>query len=308
MFPYLDKLKHDNVYIAIGSAPHCSLNQYNDERNQMLPKFIRELGGTWTLINVDPMFEQPTQKAFVDSYFKRMGFYQESPYVYTRQNADALFIPLTMENEQKLEFLTKMTRKVMGTGKKLVVQEFTGHELFLSFQGIVRKLPAEEREYVKKNVLWDITYGKECGCSTNMNIWKPLFVDDGFLNLACMTTNELVATIGKNPDIDKLISHTFKCEYTRLINVHHVNYRRKLKGLDLYWPTPEYGDNVSGERIMEIFMAELYPITSVLKRVSGLSEENYAKQMDMMNNYHLYDIYEWYSTMKGIYDQLVTMT
>ena len=302
MFHYLDKLKHDNVYIAIGSAPYCSPDQYDDQKNQMFPKFVRELGGSWTLINIDPQFEQPTQKAFVDSYFGSMGFYQQVPYVYSHQTIDAVFVPRFMEKEQKLEFLTKMTQKVIGTGKKLIVQEFTGHDLYPEFQGIVRKFSEKDLEYVKKNVLWDITYGKESGCSTNMNIWKPLFVDGEFLNLACMTTDELIGVVGKNPDIDKLISHTFTTEYNRLISIHHVNYRRKVRGMDLYWPTPQYGEQVSAEKIMEIFLAELYPLTLVLKRVSGLTEENYAKQMDMMNNYHLYDIYQWYSAMKGIYN------
>jgi len=81
-----------------------------------------------------------------------------------------------------------------------------------------------------------------------------------------------------------------------------VNYRRRVKGMDNYTKTPEYSSNATPEEIMVIFSSLLYPVMKVLKRVSGITEEKYAQQMDMVNNYHLHDVYKWYSFMCGIYE------
>jgi hypothetical protein len=288
----------DNVYIGIGSAPHCSFEQYTDRNNQMFPKFVREMGGNWTLINVDPMFDREN---LVDKYFTSLGFIRSDYNQYSNKNTDAIFLLQYMEDEQRNVFLIDIMKRVIAEKKRLVVQQYTGSELIPTFERILKLFP-NDQEYIRNNILWDITYGRDCCCMTDMSVWKPILTDTGFFNLACMTDDEIVAQVGKDPRIDELISFKFKTEYRRLINVHHVNYRRRVKGMDNYTKTPEYTSNATPEEIMMIFSCLLYPVMKVLKRVSEISEEKYAQQMDMVNNYHLHDVYKWYSFMCGIYD------
>jgi len=297
MFAKINNLK-ENVYIAIGSAPHTNLDKYTDDKNQLYPPFVRD--GEWTLIHIDPEFEKSEKQEFVSTYFKRQGFISDGN-IFTSPTMDALFISKYMEIEERNVFLINMMKKIIGKGK-LIVQEFTGRELFSDFQKIAKTFPPNQFSSIKKNVLWDITYGRDCSCMTNMSIWKPLFTNDGFFNLACMTDDEIIAEIGKDTKIDEMIAYRFKTEYKRLIDIHHVNYRRRIKGMENYMNMPEYDNNVTPAEIMVIFSSYLYPIIKVLKQVTGISDEKYAKQVDMLNNYHEYDVYKWYSFMCGIYN------
>jgi hypothetical protein len=300
MFSLLDKVPNENTYIAIGSAPHTTVEKYTDKQNQIFPLFIREMGGSWTLINIDPEFERPEKQEFVDVYLRQMGFVKQGQFRYRSSTVDAIFIPTFVEDKERDNILGNISKKVIDAGKKLVVQQYTGHELLPAFERFYKTLSPKEFDILKKNVIWDVTYGRDCSCMTDMSVWKPILLEDGFLNLACMTDDELIALIGKSAKIDELISYRFKKEYRRLIDVHHVNYRRRIKGLENYMHA-EYGNSATPEQIMEIFSAHLYPVMRVLKKVHNLSEEKYAEQLDMINNYHLYDVYKWYSFMCGIY-------
>jgi hypothetical protein len=296
----MDKVK-EYTYIGIGSASHTPLEKYDDRVNQIFPLFVRELGGSWTIIHVDPYFEKPEHQAFLDSYLKSMGFLKRGPYKYETNNIDILFYPKFMEEEQRESFLTNVTTKVVNAGTKLIVQQYTGHDLIPLFKKVSKTFSPEDFEVIKKNVIWDITYGDEHPCSPDMRTWKPLFIADSFFNLTCMTDTEVLACMGKNPRIDEIIATHFNKEYNHLINVHHVNFRRRMMGLECLSRTHEYNDSATPEQIMEVFSAYLLPVVRVLKELTKLSDEKYSEQLDCINNYKNYDVYKWYSLMRGIY-------
>lgn len=299
---YLETLERDNIYVAIGSAPHCDIESYDDQRNQLFPPFVREMGGTWTLIHVDPEFKNVKQQEFIDTYFKRMGFVEESPTMYIHPYIDALFIPTHMENTERLEFLTQITKRTILRKKKLFVQQYTGHELYPEFEELLKTLTNDQRQYVKQNIIWDVTYGKDCSCMTDMTLCRPLYLGSELFNLACMTEQELLNCVGKHSDIDNLLSHILEKRYKYYIAIHQVNYRRRIKGMDLYHPTLKYSHDVDPDTVMQILSDYLNPILPVLKKLRKIPQEVYDKQLDMLNNYHLHDVYQWYSIMNGIYN------
>jgi hypothetical protein len=301
MFSLLDKTPNDNTYLAIGSAPHVSLEKYTDKMNQLYPLFIRELGGQWTMIHIDPEFGRPEQQEFADSYFKSMGFIKQGQYRYRSSTVDAILIPEHITDEQRARLLTSMTLKISEVGKKLIVQEYTGHELLPLFDKVIKSLSSEQVNQLNHNILWDITYGNDCSCMTDMTVFKPIQTHAGFFTPACMAESELISHIGKDPRIDQLISTRFKKEYRRLIDVHHVNYRRRVKGLTNYITAQEYGNDATPEEIMKVFSDQMFPVLHILKHVTHISDEKSAQQVDMMMNYHTYDVYKWYSFMCGVY-------
>jgi len=299
---YLEDLERDNIYVAIGSAPHCDIESYDDQRNQLFPPFVREMGGTWTLIHVDPEFNDPKQQVFINTYFKRMGFVKGSPTMYIHPYIDALFIPTHMENTERLEFLTQITKRTIQRKKKLFVQQFIGHELYPDFEKVLKRFTNDEFDYVKQNIIWDVTYGKDCSCMTDMTLCRPLRLGSELFNLACMTQQEVLNCIGKQPEIDNILSHVLTIKYKKYIETHHVNYRRRIMGLDVYHQTSEYDSDAQPEKIMEFICKSLYPIIEILNKLRKIPQEVYDKQLDMLNNYYLHDIHQWYSTMKGIYN------
>ena len=62
------------------------------------------------------------------------------------------------------------------------------------------------------------------------------------------------------------------------------------------------GIDVDPDTVMQILSDYLNPILPVLKKLRKIPQEVYDKQLDMLNNYHLHDVYQWYSIMNGIYN------
>jgi len=297
------------TYFAVGSAAQRgrSLEGYTEDLNQIFPAFFREIPGKRRAIHVDPVFETPEHKEFLNEYLKSVGLQKTGDLSWSSDDGliEIVCYAEYLEEQQRDSLMIFLLKEIaIKQSNKVVFQQYTGLEVLPMFMTLYNSelFNSEQRNQIKKNALCDFTYGEDCGCMTMMTRYRPRMVGDSFFNLWCLSEAELLDNIGLNSNIDKLVGIQYKQKYKQLIGIHHVNYRRRLKGLDLYCRTPEYSEGVSPSQIMEIFASQMYPIINVLSRIYVISEDLKAKQMDMLNNYHMYEIYnEWYPFMNSFY-------
>lgn len=297
------------TYVGIGSAAQRgrTLEGYTEDLNQLFPAFFREFPGKRRAIHVDPVFKEPEHKKFLNEYFNSVGLQKTGDLSWCSDDGliEIVCYAEHLEEYQRDSLLVFLFKEIaIKQSNKVVFQQYTGMETIPVFKKIYNSdnFSSEERNKIKKNALCDFTYGEDCGCMTMMTQHRPKMVGDSFLNLWCLSDSEMEDLIGTDPKISKLIGKQYKQKYKELIGIHHVNYRRRIKGLDLYWKTPEYSEGVSPSQIMEIFASQMYPLIRILSKVYVISEDLKAKQMDMLNNYQLYEIYnEWYPFMNSFY-------
>jgi hypothetical protein len=284
-----------NVLVSIGSAPHTNIEDYTDNRNQLFPVFTRE--GSWTMVHIDPFFKEKKHHP----YMEKLGFKKVDDR-FVKFDTEMYFVADYIDQEIKLDYLFNFMKRIIKENKRLFVQEYTGRDLFPEFKNILKRFTKQEILYIKDNILWDVSYGNDSGCCTDMLKAKPLFIDNKIFNLACLDFKELQKLILKNPEIDQIISKVYIDEYKSLISIHHVNYRRRVKGDTLLSKNSNYNDNVEPDKIMEIYKEKTLPLIEILCKLKKIPDEIYAKQLDHINNYYLIDLYEWYSFMSTIYN------
>jgi hypothetical protein len=180
----------------------------------------------------------------------------------------------------------------MGRGAQLVVQEFTGTELIPHFKQVFAR--AANPAFFKKSILYDITYGNECGCGTDMSKWKPLYDNYGnFVNLSLFTEDEVETHLSVLPN--ELIIPLLVRKYRDSIAFHHVNYRRRVQGLDVMHKTTLYDNTVEPDIIMGMIQKDLTFAVSMLKKLGLVSDEELGQFTATMATY----MYSWLSLVMG---------
>jgi hypothetical protein len=310
---YSEANPREYTYIGIGSAPYLPLDKLDEKTDQILPKFlieyIQSTDETIRVIHIDPEFNRHLEK--MKDYFKVGKWSEKIMMDFEYDNSDEMHIWRT--NDHRIEviiiqeavhhpnkwskednewFFQKYVNLTLKYNHKLVVQEYTGHEL----NDLRKKLYEEclNKEAFKKKILIDITYGNDCHCGTNLSKYKP-FYDEylDFYNMTLLTKQEMVNIIGKNQEIDEIIKVFFIKKFRNLVNYIHVDYRRKTKGDTIMYGHDGYNNQSSPDEIMHILQQELNQIFSVFEMLNLMSSEKKNLIQNLFEKYKEYDMYQW---------------
>ena len=311
---YLVANQRDYTYLGIGAAPRTTiLEDFNSELDQIIPEFLRDIikntTKTITLVHFDPRFEECMD--FLLEYFDTQPYnliHDKSEYfskwISSDYRIEILMFNFSMYHPNQDWFYEQLIDSTIKKKNQLVVQQFTGLNLTCIFKKFYEN--SNNKDIFKQKILFDITYGSDCHCMTNMSTYKPLYFSDGnFINIQLMDINELRPLFKMNEIIDTFIKNHYIKEYRKVIDIIPVDYRRKM--------LIENGENIqklinyknkytidsSYETIIEILKTELIPIISVLREIQFMTPEKESILQELLTNYKNYtltskpNVYKW---------------
>ena len=297
---YTNVNRRDYTYIGIGTYYRFpNLKEYTEKYHQILPPFLNSIKGkTIRAINFDPAFSRDT--GFLKEFFESKGYVFDGLAWHSPDfQIEVLIISRTFEFSD--EFIKCMIRQAMALKTQLVVQSYAGQEIMPEFVNLYNQFPKDEQEYIKRNVLFDFTYGKDCNCSTNMLEHSHILDKDGsFLNIAIYDEFDLLGSIGVHPRLDERIEDYMRKKISKILNDDHVNYRRSVKKEPLLFLDRGY-DGSSPELIMALLLERLEEALKILQRLGKLPGEKIQLFETHKKNYKDIGLHEWYSNMTQLY-------
>ena len=283
------------MYVGIGSCPHALfLEELTDEWDQILPVFIRNTKAT--ILHYDPMFERHLE--FMKLYFEAKGFTHMGEYHWTSSIHDVTLISKNFDHPTDDHLLEELAERAIRSNTKLVVQEFTGHDLINTVTSVYKN--TKDQTSFKRNILFDITYGTNCNCMTNMTKYKPLYDDNGdFLNPLLASDDEILSYIGLSSEINDFITIRFTRKYLDLVN-QQVDYRRRLQGSTVLFACEAYNDESSPECIMAYLQDRIQPILTIFDQLGLLTSQKWGMIHNLFESYKDYNVYKWNDAMRNI--------
>jgi hypothetical protein len=283
------------TYIGVGSAIH-DLPGLSSKSDQIIPVFIGEAmmeGRTVTAIHFDPMFkfdvmEEYFKKRYPMAEFRHLGY----AWYWKFGLLEVYILPMSFEHksldtqEDDINFLQALINKVLYTaGSRLVFQQYTGYDPVATFKDLYAA--SKRQADFKDRVLFDVSYGADTGCCTDMTRWKPILAPHGgFMNFLLYDVDEMRSIIGFRKDVDELIYGHFKKDFIQTVNDNHVNYRRRLRGEDcMFTKGVPYSSTADPEEIMKYLKAKIYDFMEIFKRLDLLTAENELKLAELMLTY-----------------------
>ena len=307
------------TYLGIGSAPHAeTVAELDDAWDQLVPVFVRDKADkTVRIIHFDPSFSRRID--FVKTYFatkyphlvyRSTGSYHQwsSPRFDSSAPAQTEWLPLRMEitivesaveyksefyesDENHEWFLEALSTSVLKRGGQLVVADFTGRTLDALFKRIYDKSP--DKALFKRKILFDVTYGN-ASCMTDLTKDKPIYDANGdFANFLAFSPLEMIEAIGKNKRLDELIRNFCVKKFAQILNFHHVNYRRRMKGDTCMNPCNSYTDESSADTVMMVLQNELTDVFHILKELGSITAEKEHEFRHLMKYYDQMNMYDW---------------
>jgi hypothetical protein len=303
------------LYFGVGSCPHVSaVENLEPKYDQLLPCFVKDIYQTkpssrLQVIHIDPAFADTKAHDFLTAYFKKYlpeSFYyeQDGLMIWEAPRMQVLVAPMKFshpnpnDQENSLWFLEAISDEAIANSFQMVYQEFTGESMNPLFQTLYERYDSNLKKQFRKKVLFDISYGTDTGCSTNMVKYKPLYEADGsFLNLQLYSEEELLERIHTHPAVTEILFKTLLGKYRRILNEIHVDYRRKMNGDSLFHPSVYgYSESSTSAEIMDTLKRELFKLVPLLQKVGLLSLEGSQKLSELFQNYQAIDRYKWYDT------------
>ena len=315
----VEKLLHNSsndprevTYVGIGSYPYQvnDLVNYNDDRNQMFPLFVRKAGEGKSIrvINIDSGFIRENVMGY--EYLTSIGLTQvltdnKTPYeVWRNRQIEFIIIPMDIQEEDRYHLCSQLSVKTFHTTNKIFIQEFSGRELLPSFTKFINA-HRQNLMFIRRNVIWDITYGEECSCSTKLTDYPKVVLSDGeIFNLWTYTHHDMLRIIqsSKNTTLNNIIYVVFKKYYKDTIMKHHVNYRRSLIGLSRLYETTAYPYDASSKKIMTYILDEIELVVHGLKILTKKTQEEMEAYTKKLISYEMYDPHKWYSDVMLYFD------
>jgi len=307
------------VYVGIGSCPHAqTLVDYTDKWNQILPVFVRDILEMTSLpvriLHIDPAFEYFGHRIeFLKEYFESTGLLLVHDSETSTWSNDRMSITICgkafTHADQHISyeksddwFLEELATYCISQETKLVVQEFSGRDLDQVFKSAFNKSPTKKK--FKNLILFDITYGTDSSCSTNLLNYKPLYDARGnFCNLILYTSDELKRYIGTDPRVDDYVKRYFTKIYEKILNNYHVDYRRRTRGEANLFKNELYNDNSEPEYIMELLEGELCALIPVFRDLKVTNTEKESQLFTLFETYKSFkgnDMYKWYDLAKSV--------
>jgi hypothetical protein len=300
---YSFKNDFEITYIGIGTFPYGvqHLEEFNDDKNQLFPLFLRKQSTkSIRIIHFDNGFEYNSFE-FVYKYLKFMKLNQfitnNNFEIWKNKNIEFIIVPINITEEERYEICSHISLRTFKTNNKVIVQEFSGRELVPSFRKFVKE-NYEKIEDIRKNVIWDLTYGQDCNCMTKISEYPKYYAEDGnIFNLWTYKHKEIVNLITKTKEYNPLILNIFLKYYKDIIRTHHVNYRRSIMGLCHLYQTNMYPLDSTPRKIMDYLIGEIETVMYALQMLTNKSQEEMDEFTKKMISYERYDPHKWYSDM-----------
>jgi hypothetical protein len=312
----------DLTHIAIGSSPrYGDMTKFIPEIDQLLPQFmlkeIKTTTKTIRIIHIDEFTERSLP--FLHEYFasfsaKNLNFTHdnsEGMNIWTTddQRIEIIFLFIQLNHGLRVHsnpdaqndswFIEKMIETTLDNKNQLIVQEYTGHELTDLFKMLYRA--NGRKELFKNNILFDVTYGNDCSCMTNMTIHFPRYKPDGtFYNFLLYNDKEMHEFVGIDDKINDILKVYFLKKYNHDLDFYHVNYRRKMIGTSSMYNFPNY-DSLSADEIMKMLIEKLKPSITIFELLGFIDHGKSVEINDLFNDYKNYDMYEWRTSMMNIF-------
>ena len=284
------------TYIGIGSKNRTEdLEKFDADMDQILPCFLTQIKNKMIrAIHFDSRFAENTE--FLDKYFKAKGFVKVDNF-WRSNNIEVIIYPENMDSDKW--FLNEMIKQSAYDRTKLVVQYFTGMDCIPLFKEIYEE--SSEKDHIKKNVLFDITYG-EGHCMTPMTKYFPMLDPNGdFYNFMFYNEAEMINMIGVLPQMDGLIKDYVMKKLSKTLNEDHVNYRKAIRGERFLFNTSDYSMFATPDEIMAALLAKISSLLDLLQKLGSLSKEKQDLFAEYSENYRDVDVYKWYSAMTKLY-------
>jgi len=308
------------TYLGIGTTPHLSVDKLDEKWDQILPVFlleyIQKTDDSIRVIHIDPSYEGKLN--FLHSYFKTGNWRSKVNINFEYDTSDGLHVWRSEDhrieiififdsfnhnnnwnNKDNDPFFDHYINIVLSNNHKLVVQEFTGFELDRLFKSLYNK--SKNKELFKKKILFDVSYGNDCSCMTDLTVHKPVYDKNGdFYNFTLYNDKDFINIIGVNERIDNIIRKYFEKVYRSKVNDIHVDYRRKLKGDNILFNNPRYNNNSKPDEIMMILQDELSQLIKVFQQLKIINEDKMKLINELFSNYFEYDVYKWNQSVLSI--------
>lgn len=317
LLSYIKRNPVDFTYFAIGSCPHTWGSELTEKLDQLLPKFVREEiyvnpENLFRAIHFDPAFARYPEE--LETYFKEMTFEQSEEtslpcFQLWRSNHYFAEIILLIEpfdhpsaiypgnSEWILEQFVKEI--VKDSEQKLIVQEYTGEETLSFFKRLF--LNSTEKTRFLNQILFDVSYGANTGCSTDMSKYKPFRNSQGdFYNLLLLDHLRISKIIGVNTEMDTRIKQILIQDYKQILNSYHVDYRRRLRGEGILFVNNDYTETTTPDTIMEILLKKLYILLQILQGIRHVPQESVVRFKELSNTYRGMDVYKWYEEVSQL--------
>jgi len=322
VYEHLSREQNILISLNIGSSPRTTiLKDFTPELDQLLPMFIlKEIETTSRpirIIHLDNFTERnlPFLHEYFSSYGSRgLNFKHDASSginIWTtddhRIEVIFLFVDFYYSNFDYTDyqysndrwFLEHMIDFTFKSNSQLIVQQYTGNELTNIFKDLYQK--NTNKELFKNKILFDITYGIDCGCMTDMSKFYPIYMPDGnFCNILLYDYDDFINIIGINDKINETVKNYFFKQYKKDIDNHHINYRRKIIDNTLLHQTDEYNESSPPELIMDILIGKLQFSVRIFEMIGILNTDTIAKINDLFSNYKSYDMYKWREIMLNI--------
>ena len=303
----------DYTYIGIGSAPRTTvLENFVAEIDQIIPVFMMDIiyntKKSIRIINIDPQFAHYME--FLHEYFasKNLNLYFDNSsglniWKSSDNRIEIIMVGDSLDNDRKLLGITNLA---INTNTQLVVQRYTGASLTEIFKQVYNELSARSeanKKYIKNRILFDITYGEDCNCSTDMTKYKPICDKYGnFHNIMLYTPEELLKH-KDNPKIYVFAKNHYVREYKKIIGDLQPEYRRKIQNIPLHGYNNKYDlNNVTPDEIMKIMQDEVENILIIFGILNMINEEIQVKLSDYFMNYAHIDMYKWYTDIVNLFN------
>jgi hypothetical protein len=298
------------LYFGVGSCPHVrTVEELTPKWDQLLPCFVRDIyqskASRIQVLHVDPQFS--THRDFLNAYFAKnlpnSVFYEdgslmiwESERIQVICAATHFYHPNTYNQENHIWFLDALTEESLVNGFKMVYQEYTGQEIKHLFLNLYNSCDENLQRRFRRQILFDVSYGTDTGCMTDMEKNKPFYEPNGdFLNLQLYSEMELFDRINTHPAVNEVIFKNLVRKYRTLLNDIHVDYRRKMNGDSLFHPDVYgYGNDSSPQDILESLEHELFKIVPQLQKLGLMNEETKEQLRSYFEQATTMDRYKWY--------------
>jgi hypothetical protein len=314
--PLVERMKEkpkEYTYFGIGSAPRTTvLNDFVSNIDQIIPVFMMDIINNTKksirMIHIDPQFAHCIE--FLHVYFASKNF------DFNFNNFAGLNIWASYDNRIEIIVISDIVdynRKLLGitnvairTNTQLVVQRYTGEPLTEIFNEIYSELSVrsnEYRKYIQERVLFDITYGEDCNCSTDMTKYKPICDKYGNFHNIMLYTPEKLLEHKDNPKIYVFAKNHYIREYKKIIGDLQPEYRRKIQNIPLHGYKNKYDvNNVTPDEIMKIMQDEVENILIIFGVLNMINEEIQVKLSDYFMNYADIDMYKWYTDIVNLFN------
>ena len=303
----------DLTYVGVGSAIH-DLPGLSQKTDQIIPVFIGETmmeGRTVTAIHFDPMFRLDVMEEYFKKRYPMAEFHHLGYAWYWKFGLlEVYIIPRAFEHkpldteEDDIDFLDVLIHRVLNspTGR-LVFQQYTGYDPVATFKGLYAA--SKRQADFKDCVLFDVSYGADTGCCTDLTRWRPIIAPHGgYMNFLLYDTDEMRSIIGFRRDVDQLIYDYFKKLYIQTVNDNHVNYRRRLRGEDCMFTVGfPYGVTADPDEIMRHLIGRINWHADIFRRLGYLKPENEIQLAQLLLTYKPsqgVNVYDWYSAITKI--------